>query len=504
MKKQKLVKFITIICIAIVAVLGLRNTSVQAVDSKPLTDVIITKVETNDETKDMTLLQLKDGVNVEEYFSDAKGLPGVSFTHYKVSPAQLVKMKGNPTAYDTVAEVKAYVGEGLATKETNASGEITISGLEEGNYWIVENTKETVASSKAVPFALTLPFTNLEGNGYLETIHVYPKNTLTDLPTIDKTVDNSKKSNVAIGDLNTWEISMSVPSGIQEYKVFGFVDEIDSRLDFEGVNKISVTTSGGDLIKGTDYSTAFNNELGQKGTYGSLKGKSLTGTLQVQFTDLGRKKLAEYNSENVTVSFKTKVNNTAIMGQNIYNTVALDFDNSHGYITNPENPITPPEEPYVYTGGKAFVKKDANSNATLGKAEFIVKNNANEFINIGENGVVTLVSKEEATKFESQDSGKFEVKGLPYGEYVLIEIKAPKEYALPTKPETNFIVSATSYYKNPTSIKTPTNLSDNSQFVDNRKMTIPQTGGIGTLLFTLVGALLIIFSIIFYKKTSKA
>ena len=80
---------------------------------------------------------------------------------------QLETLTAAPASYDTVAKVDVLLGAGAgtATDETDEQGQVTIPDLEEGNYWIVENTKGTIASSAAVPFALTLPFTNLSGDG---------------------------------------------------------------------------------------------------------------------------------------------------------------------------------------------------------------------------------------------------------------------------------------------------------------------------------------------------
>jgi LPXTG-motif cell wall-anchored protein len=99
--------------------------------------------------------------------------------------------------------------------------------------------------------------------------------------------------------------------------------------------------------------------------------------------------------------------------------------------------------------------------------------------------------------------GSFEVKGLPYGKYVLVETKAPAGYAMPTNPETKFVVDGTSYHKDPDSITVGTDPSDDVQLIDNRKLTIPQTGGFGMKAFTIIGVFLMIASIIYYKGPSK-
>jgi fimbrial isopeptide formation D2 family protein/LPXTG-motif cell wall-anchored protein len=491
MSKKTLSRFITILLVAVLAVLGLGKTMVQAIvpAEGPFTNVIITKVDTKDEAKNMSYEQIINGVDVGTYFTAGKVMPGVSFTYYSVTPGQLATMTDNPAAYVTAAQVEALegVGTGTATVETNSNGKVDLN-LAEGNYWFVENTKGTIASSTAVPFGLALPFTNEAGTGYLPVINVYPKNTIKDAnPDVEKDVD---ESNVAIGDINTWTVSLDIPDGIEDYAKFSFYDDIDSRLDFLGTENVVATATDITLIKGTDYTV---NHAAPR--------------LNVEFTKVGREKLALADSEKVEISFETKVNDTAIMGQEIENSATIEFDNGFG--TDGEN--TPEDLPEVHTGGKAFVKIDpaaAEDEQALAGAEFEIKNGAGEYVNVGENGVITFVNKnveEDAnpTVFVSDANGKFEVKGLPYGDYTLVETKAPTGYALPTNPETTFVVDAGSYYTNLVEIEVGTEVSTNEQNVVNRKLTIPQTGGFGTMAFTVIGALLMIFSFVSYKKINK-
>ena len=264
MSSTKFIKWITAMMLAVLMVVGFGPMMTASAVGPP-TDVVITKVETEDDAKDMTLEQLAGGVVVSDYFSDGKVIPGVSFTYYSVSETQLEAMTANPADYASAAAVEAAFSgvTGITTNETDANGQVTLPNLAEGFYWIVENTKGTIASSTAVPFALTLPFTNLDGDGYLETIYVYPKNTLEDLPGIDKEVESP---NAAIGELNNWDILMDIPAGIEDYVEFGFIDEIDARLDFEGA--VEVNAPGVTFVP-ADYVINFDGTAGQVGQYGS-------------------------------------------------------------------------------------------------------------------------------------------------------------------------------------------------------------------------------------------
>ncbi|WP_099872727.1 SpaH/EbpB family LPXTG-anchored major pilin [Streptococcus suis] len=220
--------------------------------------------------------------------------------------------------------------------------------------------------------------------------------------------------------------------------------------------------------------------------------------------------------------------------------------NDAGTITVTNNPSDNPppivpDQPKVITHGKRFIKTDdkaanAGDIQKLTGAEFAVKNGEGKYLALKsadtqaealtkytqaeqtyltalKNGTadtekaardaayealnmqwewVTEVSK--AFKFISSADGKFEVKGLRAGSYELVETKAPDGYALPSST-IPFVVNQGSW----TDSAQETAIDGHTQ-VKNKKITIPQTGGIGTLVFTVVGLSVMAFAYIAMKK----
>ncbi|HEM4414256.1 TPA: isopeptide-forming domain-containing fimbrial protein [Streptococcus suis] len=200
-----------------------------------------------------------------------------------------------------------------------------------------------------------------------------------------------------------------------------------------------------------------------------------------------------------------------------------------------------PKKPQVITHGRRFIKtddKDANADGVqkLSGAEFVVKNGEGNYLALKSaqdqtealnkykkaeqdylaavkagNGETKKAERDaayealnmqwqwvadesQAFKFISSTDGKFEVKGLKAGQYELVETKAPEGYALPSST-IPFEVKQGSWTD-----QTPQKSIDEHTQVKNKKVTIPQTGGIGTLVFTVVGLSTMVFAFIAMKK----
>lgn len=224
--------------------------------------------------------------------------------------------------------------------------------------------------------------------------------------------------------------------------------------------------------------------------------------------------------------------------------------------TNNPQPINP-TEPKVVTYGAKFVKTNADGSERLPGAEFVVKKsvdgqdkfltgtNANRTAyEEAQNAYIAKIKEYNAKKAEEQtdeiraeikrlekardrawnatlkdmtqwgeqkdaikltsnDLGQFEIAGLAPGNYTLVEVTAPKGYVDATKAtlEFNFEVTKDGQAKKDIDFGVKDDKeADNAQQIINKKVTIPQTGGIGSLIFIVAGLALMGVAFVAMKR----
>ena len=165
-----------------------------------------------------------------------------------------------------------------------------------------------------------------------------------------------------------------------------------------------------------------------------------------------------------------------------------------------DNPNTADEQIQVTIGGETITGKKAAEDkiaTLLEKYKAALKTDGNAYEWVADKKAPNVV------KLISNADGQFEIKGLAYGTYTLEEIKAPAGYALPTGGGNfTFEVKKGSYKGEDTEIqynREDTNKGYGQQ-VKNSNVTIPQTGGMGTVLFTIVGISLMAGAVVAMKR----
>ena len=209
------------------------------------------------------------------------------------------------------------------------------------------------------------------------------------------------------------------------------------------------------------------------------------------------------------------------------NTAYLEYDNDPyddtGYRTITDNEI-------VYTYALEITKRDDDGEEVvyLPGAEFTLKRHDPEgtmkFVKESD-GIYHVAAQDEANtdvavdRVVSNSDGIIQIKGLDVGTYTLTEVKAPDGYTLPSNPNTTITLSegekpdgtldsieadGTKVIKGSVGVD---GTDDNQGNVGISNSTsdfdLPQTGGIGTVIFTVAGILIMSGAVILLVTASK-
>ncbi|WP_027108128.1 SpaA isopeptide-forming pilin-related protein [Lacticigenium naphthae] len=380
------------------------------------------------------------------------------------------------------AEDDSLVQSGLTTDEY---GKIFVGELEVGSYYFMETAAPTGygLDQTKIPFEITLSNHAYNDDGLILDEVLSVELIDYDLPAIEKFVTeiDRKVDTADYFEEITWIIRPEVPTNIETYSSFKIVDTFGDTLTY--LNDISITGDGVaiDVADFTASGVALNDE---------------GGTLTIDITPSALEGVDE-----LLITFKTHINENAVMGIDYENNVMLEFNNGFSAYTAEEE-----DAPYVHTGGKPFVK-ETKAGEGLPGAEFVIYklvDGVKQYLDSNHDwGLMG-----DAHPFVSDGDGYFEVKGLAYGDYYLHETKAPEvdgiQYQL-LNNDVPFTVAADSFYSDPTSIELPTATPTaiRANIVNSPEINLPQTGGMGTLVFSLLGLGLMGSSVKLYKKTSK-
>ena len=288
---------------------------------------------------------------------------------------------------------------------------------------------------------------------------------------IGTTEEWSKNNTADIGQIVNFQTTITAQPGAQNYVLH---DKMDARLTFTG----TVTVKKGDttLTNPNDYSLITD-------------GNTITDdcTFEIAFTQTFCDKLA--TNDQIIVTYSATLNENAVPKTEYTNETWLKYGD--GNDTNHDTTTTKTFELPVFKYTKDETKEKALAGAifTLNKShdgtnpiKFVEDTTTADTYRVAKTGETNTV-----TEITTPDSGKFTIKGLEADTYYLTETKQPDGYNKLSSPITVVIDENGNITVDGTTV--------NEVKVENNTGSIlPSTGGSGTTLIYILGAILVLGS----------
>ncbi|WP_443658463.1 SpaH/EbpB family LPXTG-anchored major pilin [Dorea sp.] len=453
------------------------------------------------------------GVTLEKKGNNTEPLSGVEFVLQKKNGESWTLVNNN----DKTGQ--AY------NLTTNESGLITVEGLSQGKYRFIETNRGDNNGGYIMDGATTYEFTvdksgktyNADGTELLTNNKIIVNN---EKPDMTKQVQKRDDANTwgqdadyNVGDMVPYKIAIDVPSNITKLKEFTLTDT-PTNLD-DKTDTVSLQCDNADVDKNA-YSVAKEGEHGFKITF-------ITEKMALY---AGKQIVVTYNAELLSTAVTTTKGNP--------NTAKLEYSNKilpkQDDKDNPNKPESPDTKPgkdsiednaVVYTFKLQIQKNAADTNKGLDGVTFDLYKKVSA-------GTEGALSTEDADKFgfesastwkkvetlTTRDGGKVEKSGLANGTYYLVETKTNKDYNLLKAPvevklEIQYKTSMAETWKwedvdgnkklvKHTITSSKTTFTENNVSLENdgihtetiinkKGFTLPTTGGMGTVLFSIAG-----------------
>lgn len=352
---------------------------------------------------------------------------------------------------ETITPVKTY---------TTSTGQTTITetGLALG-YYLLDSSVGTLCSLSSSQPNVTIDEKN-------------------DVPSVQKSfADGETKNNANIGDIITFNTVVNVKKGAQSYVLHDKMSaglKLNKKLNADNDKPVLITKDNHEkLTYGTDYTFT-----------------ETTDGFTIDFSEAFLKRFEDKEYALIVMYSATLTEEAVIGGTGNTNETYLKYgvssESNHSTTTTytfgiPVLKYTGIEKTPL-AGAKFKLYTDSNCNDESTALKFSLNNN-NKYRYDSTNGKTVLTSLE--------TTGRIDIEGLEAGTYYLKEIEAPKGYNLLANA-----VEVQITQDGKVMVKKGANLEEVTEVeVENKTGTVlPSTGGVGTTMIYLVGAVLVLGS----------
>lgn len=423
------------------------------------------------------------------WFADA----GAQYVAYidKANENAVTKAYTMLTATDLKTFYKAVKGDGLTAAATGtiADGTCMLSNLEAGEYLVI--AEKTGGTYQPMTAKVDVKYNEGTSEWEIENAEINLKGSA---PTIEK--EATTGTDVKIGDVVDYKLTVDIPVYPDNATVTKFVisDTLSDGLTLD-VNSITIYI-GNEATKLSNLYYSLDKNTKNSFTFNlAAKYKNLRATYP--------------NAEKIYVKYNATVNAAAFEKDKLGNKAFVGYTNDPYNNSNSKTDV----DETVYTYAIDVTKYAKGTENTLEGATFQLSK---------DNTVLALVKESDGvyrpavndTGDTTQDlvvsaNGKLTIKGIDLGIYTLEETVAPDGYVLPDGEITITLVdkgnngpdgkldaasSATGTTVRESSVsgqgtKTLALGVDNTNYED-AGFNLPVTGGMGTMLFTIAGILL--------------
>lgn len=537
--------FLAMLMMATMLATGVVAVDNQNYDPNETGSITIHKFEQKDEgQKDWPAGEHGSGMPIEDTSGFGKPLAGVEFSIWNVT-----------TTYEGDEDVTQVdtntLGEATAQVITNENGIATFDNLAVGVYLVAETNWDEHTTHVTPNFLVSIPMTNPQGDGWIYNVHVYPKNALVRGDVTLKKVDENGKdladatfglyvkdndpsddrpiAQMTTGDdgivkfidlpvgqyylkelnppegytLSTvtypfeitaanwhatfeanavnylqltnddltktcidhegaldikWQVTANIPGDIELYKTFTLTDNVPEGL--ADAKNFEVKVGDETLTAPQDFTLTNPSD-------------DESNDFTIDFTN----KDALKGHDSVEITFTTAITNKATVGQ-VTNSVTLTYQSE----TGKEGTLTAQDTANIYgiTIDKVNLKGDK-----LDGADFSLYYGNDE----------ETALKSEPVYTGTTVNGILTFQGLNPGTYWLVETKAPDGYKVMAKAFTVVIDE-----KDP---EKESGYAETVTILNTANVSLPITGGIGTLIFTFSGIALMGAAVLLYIRSRR-